>query len=150
MPDSFILDQMRTRSSNASNAVEQQMELILNDSVLSPADGTHPEFPTPEEAESTLRLKHRCYCDAAEKCKQLGVFSSRSKRVLLKELLLASIKGCGLAISGFNQCKQIRGDRHGRVSPAEVYRSVFKALLNGFERAKLSDARLGEFNDTQA
>jgi hypothetical protein len=156
--DSFHSTKMRTRSSNASVFMERQIERILDDevmctikwSVLSPGDGTFPEFPTPEEAGRILRLKHCCYCNAAGKYKQIGVFSSRSKRVLLKALLLRFIRGCDTDIAGWNQYKQIRADIHGRMSRAEVQRSVFRALLNGFKQAKLSDVRLGKFDDAES
>ena len=145
---------IRTRSANTSYAVKQKIAQILYEEVtfivkwntLCPGNGTFPDQPTPEEAADMKLLKKQCYGEAALRYKQMGVFSSGYKKEILKDTLLQNIRICDADIDSWNQYKHLRVDTSDRTSRAEVQRAVFKALLVGFQKAKLSDGRLAAFD----
>lgn len=110
---------------------------------LCPGDGDFPVDPTPDEKASVKKLKTDCYKCAAKGLKKAGVLSSKLKRNMVKTILLRKIDDTADRINQFNSFF----DDQTRMSRAVVEACVFRALLNGVQKAKLSDGELGAYDD---
>jgi hypothetical protein len=144
----------QTRSTNTNDDVWMQFYRIMDEEIdflikfdhlatQDPCVGTYPVNPTEQEARHIVDLKHRMYKAAAARFKRMGVFSSSQKKELLKECLLKRIGYCVDDIEMWNQ--YYTGNT--RITRAVIQLSVYKALVNGFDKAKLSDMELTVFND---
>ena len=130
---------------------EQQVDEIIHKEVyfeikwdsLCPGDGDYPADPNPEEKAHIEKLKTGCYTFAAQEFKKIGVLSSQPKKDIIRTNLLRMIEMESERIEDFDR---FFGDAT-RVSRGVVEISVLRALLNGLQKAKLSDGELGAFDD---
>jgi hypothetical protein len=139
-----------TRSTIATEDFGNKIEAILHEhyfeikwALLYPGDGDFPVAPNADEKASVEKLKLDCCKFAAQELKKVGVLSSKLKRNIVKTTLLRKIDGTVDRIHGYNSFF----DDQTRMSRAVVEACVFRALLNGLQKAKLSDGKLGAYDD---
>ena len=130
---------------------EQQVDEIIHKEVyfeikwdsLCPGDGDFPADPNPEEKAHVEKLKTDCYTFAAQEFKKIGALSSQPKKDIIRTNLLRMIDMESERIDSYNNFFR----DPTRMSRSVVEISVLRALLNGLQKAKLSDGGLGAFDD---
>lgn len=143
---------MQTRATSPLDSFVAESEKIMYEDiylaikwdVLCPGDGTYPAFPDENERLRIQRVKKECYTNCALRLKALGALSSQTK----KDHLISSIKESLVELNEKAMQMSAFLD-HTRMCRSVVQASVFRALLNGLVKAKLSDGKLMAFDDSQ-
>jgi hypothetical protein len=139
----------RTRSANLDdfmfnmgNLIHMEVFFVIKFDTLCPGDGTYPANPDNEEKERIKQLKKDCYKETVLKLKKAGVFSSDSKKLVLKHTLREII------IDTIDRDERHNSDMDAsRISRGFVAVSVLRAVLNALKNTKLSDVKLPAFDD---
>ena len=134
--DSFVL--------KSETIVHEEIYLVIKFDVLCPGDGTYPAFPDEKERLRIQRLKKECYTNCALRLQHIGLLSSQIK----KNYLISYIKEAIVEMD--ERILEMRAFLDPtRVCRSVVMVSIFRALLNGLVKAKLSDGKLVGFDDSE-
>ena len=139
----------RTRSANlddfmlnTSKIINDEVFFVIKYDTLCPGDGTYPANPDKEEKERIKQLKKDCYKETLLRLKKAGVFSSDSKKAVLKQALRDFIIYTIDRNDRVNSCLE-----DSRVARGTVELSILRAVLNALKKSKLSDVKLPAFDD---
>jgi hypothetical protein len=143
---------MLTRATDGSEDFQDKIDEIIEKEVyfeikwasLCPGNGDFPVAPNADEKASVEKLKKECFKFASLEFKKVGVLSSTLKKNIVKTKLLRKIDGAVDRIHGYNSFF----DDQTRMSRAVVEACVYRALLNGLQKAQLSDGKLGAYDET--
>jgi hypothetical protein len=115
----------------------------IDNLVFSSGDGTYPADSNKDERERIKRLKISCYGEFGRKLKTMGVFSSKMKKESIYKALHFAIQVSDQYNLGIKAVI-----KPSRIPRGVVEVSVLRAILNGLQKMKLSDARMPAFDDS--
>lgn len=135
-PNTFLL--------KLGEVIQREVFSVIKWDTLCPGDGTYPTQQDKKERARIKELKKGCYLEVGRRIKNLGVFSSKTKKELLCTTLAEAIK----------EIERHNAEMQAFIGPSRMPRgvvqmSVLRALLNGLrKKMKLGDAmRMPAFDD---
>jgi hypothetical protein len=108
------------------------------------SDGMYAADSSKEEQEHIQRLKTSCYRVIGRKFKSMGVFSSKNKKECICKALSFAIQ----VTDQHNVGLKVFIDP-SRMPRGVIEVSVLRAILNGLQKMKLSEARMPAFDDSE-
>ena len=139
---------MQTRTMNSARPEDFFFEVshVLNKHVYSViSDETYAADSSKEEQEHIQRLKTSCYSRViGRKFKSMGVFSSKNKKECICKALSFAIQ----VTDQHNVGLKVFIDP-SRMPRGVIEVSVLRAILNGLQKMKLSEARMPAFDDSE-
>jgi hypothetical protein len=138
---------MQTRTMNSARPEDFFFEVshVLTKHVYSViSDETYAADSSKEEQEHIQRLKTSCYRVIGRKFKSMGVFSSKNKKECICKALSFAIQ----VTDQHNVGLKVFIDP-SRMPRGVIEVSVLRAILNGLQKMKLSEARMPAFDDSE-
>jgi hypothetical protein len=138
---------MQTRTMNSARPEDFFFEVshVLRKHVYSViSDDTYAADSSKEEQEHIQRLKTSCYRVIGRKFKSMGVFSSKNKKECICKALSFAIQ----VTDQHNVGLKVFIDP-SRMPRGVIEVSVLRAILNGLQKMKLSEARMPAFDDSE-
>ena len=141
---------MQTRAMNSARPEDFFFEVshVLNKHVYSViklySDDTYAADSSKEEQEHIQRLKTSCYRVIGRKFKSMGVFSSKNKKECICKALSFAIQ----VTDQHNVGLKVFIDP-SRMPRGVIEVSLLRAILNGLQKMKLSEARMPAFDDSE-
>ena len=108
------------------------------------SDETYAADSSKEEQEHIQRLKTSCYRVIGRKFKSMGVFSSKNKKECICKALSFAIQ----VTDQHNVGLKVFIDP-SRMPRGVIEVSLLRAILNGLQKMKLSEARMPAFDDSE-
>ena len=108
------------------------------------SDDTYAADSSKEEQEHIQRLKTSCYRVIGRKFKSMGVFSSKNKKECICKALSFAIQ----VTDQHNVGLKVFIDP-SRMPRGVIEVSLLRAILNGLQKMKLSEARMPAFDDSE-
>ena len=138
---------MQTRAMNSARPEDFFFEVshVLTKHVYSViSDETYAADSSKEEQEHIQRLKTSCYRVIGRKFKSMGVFSSKNKKECICKALSFAIQ----VTDQHNVGLKVFIDP-SRMPRGVIEVSLLRAILNGLQKMKLSEARMPAFDDSE-
>ena len=140
--------QTRTMPSTRPEDFFFEVSHVLNKYVYSViklySDDTYAADSSKEEQEHIQRLKTSCYRVIGRKFKSMGVFSSKNKKECICKALSFAIQ----VTDQHNVGLKVFIDP-SRMPRGVIEVSLLRAILNGLQKMKLSEARMPAFDDSE-
>ena len=124
---------------------EEAYTAVKFDCICSEFMCNYPINPSEQEKKRQMGLKKDCYSASASRLKRLGAFSSQIKKQWLISGLKEAVENLDERIVRFHSIDPVEGVMSRDILTV----SILRALINGLQKMRLSDGRMGPFDDSE-